>query len=184
MEVKAPILIIDLEATCWESKELHPGENEIIEIGAVLIDSSRQIRWSGGFFVRPVLNPVLSDFCTKLTSISQADVDSAPSLAVALERFSEQVKSSLSCTLKDCTFVSWGNYDRNQFEKDCARHDIPYPFGPHMNLKAEFLKKHNLKHAGVPSALKTLGLSFEGTHHRGVDDALNIARIFLDDFAG
>ena len=34
-------IIIDLEATCWENS--HKGENEIIEIGAVIVDTCYKI---------------------------------------------------------------------------------------------------------------------------------------------
>jgi inhibitor of KinA sporulation pathway (predicted exonuclease) len=32
----------------------------------------------------------------------------------------------------------------------------------------------------MAEALKFLGLPLDGTHHRGIDDARNIARIFIE----
>lgn len=180
----APFLIIDLEATCWQGpeSEAHVNENEIIEIGLAIVSSTNVLVWRGGWFVRPVVNPILSEFCKQLTSISQTDVDSADPLKVVLSRLAAQVQESTGVPVHECVFVSWGNYDRNQFKRDCARLEVDCPFGPHVNLKQEFLKKHHLKRAGVPTALGVVDLSFEGTHHRGADDAVNIARIFIRDF--
>lgn len=80
---------------------------------------------------------------------------------------------------KDSLFCSWGDYDRNQFKQDCEYHSLDYPFtGGHLNLKAEFSRAFGLKKKmGVTDALRHLGLRFEGSHHRGLDDARNIARI-------
>ena len=70
--------VVDLEATCWEERG-SPERMEIIEIGAVLLASSRgPAEREHGSFVRPVESPLLSDFCTRLTSIRQQDVDGAP----------------------------------------------------------------------------------------------------------
>ena len=62
---------VDFEATCIEEN----GPNyphEIIEFPAVLVDLTTGERVATFHsFVRPRINPVLSDFCKKLTGISQ-----------------------------------------------------------------------------------------------------------------
>jgi inhibitor of KinA sporulation pathway (predicted exonuclease) len=79
----------------------------------------------------------------------------------------------------DALFCSWGNYDRNQLERDARRHGVRLPLGrDHWNLKAAFARRFtDGRECGVGQALRRLGLSFQGTHHRGIDDARNIARI-------
>ena len=54
-----------------------------------------------------------------------------------------------------------------------------YPFGrTHLNIKSLFALVHALPHeVGMDEALKLAGLPLEGTHHRGVDDARNLAQI-------
>jgi 3'-5' exoribonuclease 1 len=70
-------IVFDLEATCWE-KGTRPERMETIEIGAVRLQAPT---WetSSEFsrFIRPISEPILSDFCVSLTGISQADVDAA-----------------------------------------------------------------------------------------------------------
>ncbi|MNC14861.1 sporulation inhibitor KapD [compost metagenome] len=75
---------VDLEATCdeveeWESQRplaVVADQMETIEIGLVVIDlETLEIVDEFQRFVRPQINPTLTDFCTKLTSIQQADVD-------------------------------------------------------------------------------------------------------------
>lgn len=69
-------IIFDLEATCWENDRTK--QNEIIEIGAVKLDENLAVIGEFQTFIKPKLNPILSDFCKKLTSISQEEVDQAP----------------------------------------------------------------------------------------------------------
>lgn len=52
---------------------------ETIEIGLVVIDlETLEIVDEFQRFVRPRINPILTDFCKSLTSIQQADEDGAP----------------------------------------------------------------------------------------------------------
>jgi inhibitor of KinA sporulation pathway (predicted exonuclease) len=79
----------------------------------------------------------------------------------------------------DSVFCSWGDYDRNQFLQDCEFNRFAYPFrSGHLNLKAEFSRALGMKkRLGIAAALRHLGMGFEGSHHRGLDEARNIARI-------
>lgn len=173
-----PLLIIDLEATCW--KERNPDlKNEIIEIGCAIV-SGKEIIFNQSWFVKPILNPILSDFCKELTSITQDQIDTAQSFPEVMQIATNEIEKTTNCKISDLLFISWGNYDKNQFLFDCALHNIPYPFGEHFNLKEYFRTKYKTKNAGVKNGLHTLKLQFQGTHHRGKDDALNIARIYIE----
>ena len=49
-----------------------------------------------------------------------------------------------------------------------------------MNLKNTFTILHGLsREPGMDAALKMLDIPLEGTHHRGGDDAKNIAKILV-----
>ncbi|MEM1293770.1 MAG: 3'-5' exonuclease [Verrucomicrobiota bacterium] len=169
-------VIVDVEATCCDDSSFPRNQMEIIEIGAVGVDSETgEIESEFQAFIRPVRNPILTDFCRELTSISQTDVDAADDYPTAMKPFREWLAS-----IEDYDFCSWGDYDRKQFEQDSDFHGVPYPFmGSHRNLKAEFsVAVGARKKMGVGGALRCLELAFEGTPHRGIDDARNIARIF------
>ncbi|MEV7971897.1 hypothetical protein [Cellulomonas sp. NPDC089187] len=56
-------------------------------------------------------------------------------------------------------------------------HRSPSPL-PHRNLKQEFTERQGLRQRpGPDDAIHLAGLGFVGTHHRGVDDARNIAQL-------
>jgi len=185
-----PLLIIDLEATCWKDnkKELSKLEyknQEIIEIGAAILKIPNGVCLPSSSttliseFVRPVRNPILTDFCTELTSITQEQVDNAEYFPKALENFLNKVKKSLGdIDVVDVVFASWGRFDKSQFKRDCSLHDIEYPFGKHWNAKKGFSRSLGTKKGyGFKKALSKIGLEFEGNHHRGVDDANNMAKL-------
>lgn len=167
-------LVIDLEATCDDGGLVPRQEMEIIEIGAVLVDgTTMEPKREFQTFVRPIRNQQLTPFCMQLTSIAQSDVDNAPGFADAITALTAFIGDNAPL------FSSWGNYDNGQFKRDAQFHDVPLPFGGrHFNIKAAFSERlHTRKRFGMSAALKRLGLPLHGTHHRGIDDARNIARI-------
>ncbi len=168
-------LIVDVEATCSHDESLPRDEMEIIEIGAVMLNGSTwEIESDFQLFIRPVKHPKLTDFCTQLTTIRQQDVDAAPTFPEAISHFKEWIYS-----FPNHIFCSWGDYDKHQFIQDCKFHNISYPFSSeHRNIKKEFTNYCGvLKKFGMAQALEYLGIELQGTHHRGIDDARNIAAI-------
>ena len=168
------LIILDLEATCWRSGT-KVDRQEIIEIGAVRLDPSR-FEPLGDYqtFVRPVATPELSEFCTELTSIVQDDVDAAPAFREALLDFSAWIGEG-----DETTLCSWGDYDLKQLHVDARRSGVSLPatWRWHLNLKRAFADLRSVKPCGMAAAMRKIGLPLEGTHHRAIDDATNIAKI-------
>lgn len=170
------ILIIDLEATCWENNNNPPaGEfSEIIEIGVCLLDrESGKITDSKGILVKPE-NSTVSPFCTQLTTITQGQLDNE---GISLKQAFSILRREYSCDAY--TWASFGHYDRKKIQAECYSKRIPYPMAyDHINVKELFASRRQLTHpVTMKTALKMLRIPLEGTHHRGVDDAKNIAKI-------
>ena len=167
-------IILDLEATCWKNRK-NGKANEIIEIGAVKVDESGEAIGEFCEFVKPLLNPHLSDFCKELTTIDQATIDQASQFPEVIQQFQQWIDLADPYVL-----CSWGFYDKKQLKADCELHKLDTAWlAPHISVKHQYAKlKHLKKPVGMPTALKKEGLPLEGTHHRGIDDARNIAKIF------
>lgn len=167
--------VVDVEATCWEGQP-PPGQvSEIIEIGLTVVDLAARTRVARhGVLVRPRRSTV-SPFCTELTGLTQAEVDGGVTFAEACRLLVTEHESSTR------PWASWGDYDRRQFERQCRATGVPYPFsGRHTNAKLVFTEAHGLrKRPGMAQALPLAGLPLEGRHHRGEDDAWNIAALVL-----
>jgi len=178
-------LIVDFEATCWDRNtdegrvKSNRNENEIIEIGYSIVTDDYRIILSQGLFVKPQLNPMLSDFCRRLTGIEQFTIDIAKDFRTVIDIWRENVYLITEKSLSNFIFCSWGFYDHRQLAKDCKRYDIEVPFKISRSLKHEFAERHKIKPIGMDKALTMLDIPLEGRHHRGVDDAYNIAKIFV-----
>lgn len=168
-------IIFDLEATCWPEKGKH--KSEIIEIGALKINDKQLIVSEFNSFVKPINHPILSEFCKKLTSIQQQDIDISEFLPSAIEKF----KKWIGFENEDYLLCSWGFYDRKQLISDCTLHEIDFKWtNKHISLKHQYANLKKLdRPIGLGNAINAEGLQFEGIAHRGIDDARNIARIFL-----
>jgi inhibitor of KinA sporulation pathway (predicted exonuclease) len=168
------VIIIDLEATCWESREESARNTpEIIEIGVVLYNlKTKQIEKSEGIIVKPERSTI-SPFCTTLTTLTQADVDKGIPLAKAFNRLEKLFDS------KNYPWASYGAYDRKMIERSSKTCAYPNPMSEeHMNVKLLFTLYHEShRRCGMDKALELLNIPMEGTHHRGIDDALNITKI-------
>lgn len=170
------VLVVDVEATCWDGPPPDGQTSEIIEVGVCVVDVRTAERVERhGVLVRPEHSTV-SPFCTELTTLTQEQVDGGVSFAEACALLREDFRA------RDRVWVSYGDYDRKQFERQCAATGVGYPFGPrHVNVKTLFALTRALpREVGMAQALEFAGHPLEGTHHRGVDDAWNIAALFAD----
>lgn len=168
-------LIIDLEATCCDKNTVPREAMEIIEIGAVLVDANTlQPIDEYTTFIKPIRYPTLTSFCTELTTITQEDVNNAPEYTEAIQGFKQWFNH-----YQNFVFCSWGDYDYKQFKQDSHYHQLPFPIdAPHVNIKKVFAEQLQLpRPCGMHHALRQVGLKLKGTHHRGIDDARNMARL-------
>lgn len=174
------IVIVDLEATCWPATPPPGQEQEIIEIGVCLLEIGSGQRYKKqSILVRPERS-TLSPFCTQLTTLTQEQVeqDGIP-FAQAVERLVSDYAPY------DRTWASYGDFDRILFQRQCTQRGVRYPFGrTHLNIKNLLAISLNLPYEiGLDQALDRFSLTLEGTHHRGDDDAWNIAALLAELFA-
>ena len=83
------ICVFDFECTC-EDNDTYPktlNMQEIIEFPIVIIDvKQRAIKSVFQTYVKPTVDPKLTDFCTQLTGITQEQVDAGVSIQDALKQ--------------------------------------------------------------------------------------------------
>lgn len=181
-------MVVDLEATCWENnvdgldRRQTVDDMEIIEFGCVLANEDGRIIDCKSFLVRPQLYPELTAFCTQLTTITQEYVDASPVYVDVVKQI------DIWLAAYDLfAWGSWGQYDKNQIEAERRRHTCSPAFNyrPHLNLKKLWRKENGSgksRNGGLHNALSFHNLASEGTQHRGIDDARNIAKLlpFID----
>lgn len=183
------MLLVDLEATTSGDTPA-PGEPviagddcEIIEIGVVVLDlEGGQAQPTAEFssVVRPVLNPTLTQFCTRYTGIRQAEVDAAPSYPEASVALTEFV-SQLDTLPGGWSWGSWGASDLELLEREATRNGCmnPLPADRHFDLKAAFQAMRGERGGtGQKDALERLGLPPLAKAHRAYGDALNLSALY------
>lgn len=169
-------IIFDLEATCWEGSP--PSKvQEIIEIGAVLMNGYGEVEDEFSRMVRPILNPRLSAYCQELTNIKQTEVDRASLFPTVVELFQDW---GLMLE-EDYVLCSWGGTDKRLLLQDCQLHDIEDDWvHSHINIKHQYMELKRLRRPrGLKASVEAEGFDFTGPQHRALADAQNLAKIFV-----
>ncbi|EDO36954.1 predicted protein, partial [Nematostella vectensis] len=192
------LVVIDFESTCWKEKRRNSAP-EIIEFPAVVVSTSTgEIVSEFRQFVSPTEHSRLSEFCTKLTGITQDQVDAGIPIGACLVLFSRWLKELQQ--LKGIRFMSditrpngrpidqakwamsvtWSDWDIGIcLKNECLRkrHLVPPELRSWIDLKATYKKFYSRKPDGLAGALKDLGIRFDGREHSGLDDARNTAAL-------
>mmetsp|Transcript_7466 Transcript_7466/g.8867 ORF Transcript_7466/g.8867 Transcript_7466/m.8867 type:complete len:217 (-) Transcript_7466:1004-1654(-) len=173
-------LVMDFEATC-EDKDRN-WKHEIIEFPGILIRVKDGVVISEfESFVQPTEVPILTPFCTKLTSIKQSDVENAPLLPEVLNSFNNWINKHTE-TSSHILPIFCGDWDlKTCLPNECIRKSyegiVPICLKSWCNIKYPYESIMLRKGRGMASMLRELNLSLLGTHHRGIDDIRNISRI-------
>lgn len=168
------VLVVDLEATCWDVGEKPDDQDvEIIEIGICSFNSKTFEKSKKMSIIVKPENSEISQYCTDLTGLSQKDVDSGVDLRRACQHLREVYSSHRR------PWASWSSWDVRMIASECDKKNVPYPFtSRHIDIKTLFPLAFSLNnHCSLEKAMSKLGLKMEGVHHRGDDDAWNAATV-------
>lgn len=177
--------ILDFEATCWEDMNSHGHFHEIIEFPSILwklhqgdgtfepVSEFRQ-------FVKPAVCPQLSTFCTKLTGITQDQVDHGLSLSEALKSHQKWL-SQYENNFSNIVVITVGDWDFSKCLRDEAirlKIKLPSLYKRWINIKTEFVTHYDYNGGlGLLRMLTYLNIEPEGRLHSGIDDCKNTCSI-------
>ncbi|XP_029514932.1 3'-5' exoribonuclease 1-like [Oncorhynchus nerka] len=178
------ICVVDFEATCEQDNPLD-FTHEIIEFPMVLFNThTLDIEDSFQEYVRPEVNTQLSEFCIKLTGITQKMVDEADTFPDVLKRVVLWLQEKELGTKYKYAILTDGSWDMSKFmNTQCRLSRLRYPqFAKKwINIKKFYGNFYKVPRTQtkLSSMLEKLGLQYEGRPHSGLDDSRNIARIAL-----
>lgn len=117
-------VLLDTEYTAWEGSQARkwtgPGEfREIVQVGMIRVGPGLTEIDALKRYVKPIKNPILSDYFKNLTHITQEEVDSQ---GVPLEVCVADIQNFLG----DDPAYSWGR-DDNRIKENCDLLGISYP---------------------------------------------------------
>jgi inhibitor of KinA sporulation pathway (predicted exonuclease) len=178
------ICVLDFEATCWP-EERNDQIREIIEFPSILykVDYKNKIHYISEFaeYVRPVINPNLSKYCTELTGIEQHQVDGARVLKDVYKDHCKWLVENVPIGSK-FTFVTVGKWDLDiMLPIEAHRYGIKLNnyYRKWIDLKDEFRHFYGRTAGGMMNMLSKLNIKHKGRHHSGISDCRNTAEIVL-----
>lgn len=166
-------VVMDLEWNNAYNKAVKGFFNEIIEIGAVMLDENMDVVDTFSVLIRSQLSKKLSGRVKDLTHITNEDMCAGVGFDRALSDFRKWLSG------RECVFMSWGNTDlRVMLENLICFCDIDYiPFIEYYADAQKYCQNHlNLdtsQQIGLSAAAELLGIDVsEFSTHRALDDSL------------
>ena len=148
---------------------------EVIQIGAVMLDEGLRMIGSFNQFIAPAHYRSLHPRISRITGISQEDLEDAPEFSEALSRFA-------SWCGDDFVLTTWGCDDISVLHQNIAFFMKGQPIPPVYDLQRQFgdITGDTKNRAGLKSAMKALGVQPSSEHpfHSAVDDAYYTALVF------
>lgn len=173
-------VIVDLEM-CKVPKgcnrELYNCRNELIQIGAVVVDESLNISDEFMTLVSPEFG-VIDNYIEKLTGISKKTVVDAPKFKVALEMFVNWLPS-------DAILVSWSDNDEKQIRRETEAKNVLVEgldnyLDTWVDCQKTFGEKMNAqKNYKLSEALIIADINYDDGEHDALVDAKNTAQLFV-----
>ncbi|MBA42443.1 MAG: hypothetical protein CMF62_00350 [Magnetococcales bacterium] len=181
------LIILDFEATCKEGNGDY-SEQEIIQIGSVLYDYEKKtIIDTFSEYCKPTINPVLSDFCVKLTGITQKTVDKSDEFDIVFLNYIQWLISHklINKYGDKCTkfkFVTVGDSDLKKFLPRQLKHIkmlMPSYFRNYIDIRKPFRSKFKQHHTGLKSMMKFFNLKSSGKNHNALVDCVDTCNVLV-----
>lgn len=170
-------VVVDLEM-CRTPRGTKKGndilKNELIQIGAVLLDENLSVSDNFMTYVAPSYSRI-SPFIQKLTGISQKNLTGAPSFEKAMEMFTSWIPA-------DTKVVAWSDNDANQIAYEASYKGISVT-NLHVDdwydcQKTFSEKMHTEKIYRLSDALSIANIFYDEDFHDALVDAKNTALLF------
>ena len=177
-------VVVDLEMNKLDNQyteEKKICNQEIIEIGAVMLDNGHQEISRFKTYVKPQYSEKIRDVITKITGITTKMVKDAPVFEEAVKQFFGWCFSYDG----ECQVQAWSDSDLHQILAEIAlKHYVINKeeqelIDNWMDFQNEYIVKLGLgRVVSLEKALNYAGIEFRGKQHDALDDAKNTADLF------
>ena len=145
-------IIMDLEMNpVAENNKKHGLENEIIEIGAVKLNSNLEITDRFNMYIKPQFNASITPYIRRLTGITNYDVYQQPYFDEAFKKFSEWVGFNYNTRI-----YTWSDNDLKVLLSECSVKSVEIPANMKrwLNFQAIYPRMMGISSGHNPMALR------------------------------
>lgn len=172
-------VILDLEWNNTYGRKTKSFINEIIEIGAVMLDENLQEISRYSSLIRSQIGKKLRGSVKQLTHITNEDLDNGIPFTKALSQLRRWIGS------RDNVVITWGDGDIRVLIENCRYLNgieiVPF-LTNYADIQSYFHSIFNSppsRQVGLSAAAQILGIDEdEYSHHRALDDSLLTAEVF------
>lgn len=154
---------------------------EIIQIGAVKLDSNLEIIDTFNTFVKPHIYKEIHPFIKKMTNITNEDVKNAPCFSEAFNMFKSFInkENNILCV--------WGNGDLKELYRNINYYKLSIDSlsSTYINIQhhaSVYFKNPSGKSIGLQNAITLLELNEDKSYHNALNDAYYTSLVFQNIF--
>lgn len=170
-------VVLDLEMCNVPRNSCYKNSQEIIQIGAVILDESFSVVTEFSTYIRPKYGK-MDRRISKLTGIKSDQLKHAPLLEEGLEMFMDWMSHFYVERI-----YAWSESDYYQFKYEIKHKNIESPEAEWLLRKENWIdyqeifgqRIHATQDIALEEALMLSEIYFQGHAHNGLDDAINTA---------
>lgn len=154
---------------------------EIIQIGAVKLDSNLEIVDTFNTFIKPHIYKEIHPFIKKMTNITNEDVKDAPCFSEAFDMFKSFIdkEKNILCV--------WGNGDLKELYRNINYYNLSTDnlSSTYINVQhhaSVYFKNPSGKSIGLQNAITLLELNQDKSYHNALNDAYYTSLVFKNIF--
>ena len=177
-------IVFDLEFNQGFDKKLNKTVSdekcpfEILQIGAVKLDSNLNIIDTFDTFIKPNIYKEIHPFIKKMTNISNDDVKDAPAFVDAFEMFKSFMNNENNNVL--CV---WGNGDLKELYRNIRYYNLSIDniSNDYINVQQHasvYFNNPTGKSIGLQNAITLLELNQDKSYHNALNDAYYTSLVF------
>ena len=150
---------------------------EIIQIGAVKLDSNLETVGYFNYYIKPVIYKRIHPYVEKITGITQEMLDSGHNFSEVYEALCDFADPS------EDIFCSWGSDDIKSLYRNIRYHKLKASKIPdrYMNIQSfatSYLKYEPGRSIGLKNAVELLNIKITSDFHNALNDAVYTAEVF------
>lgn len=151
---------------------------EIIQIGAIKLDSNFNLIDTFNSYVKPQLYKKIHPFVGKMTNITIDDVLDAPTFPQVYKDFKKFIST------KNPVLCVWGTGDLKELYRNINYYSLPSKTLPksYINIQhhaSNYFNNPAGKSIGLQNAINILGLNQDKSYHNALNDAYYTSQVFI-----